>query len=230
MERLTEPLVVLSRGIFSTFGESYNYRQRVLPLAIGGALDCLDNQSKEYLLKLAVISRRMCYRKVGLYILTVCANDDKFKGENFIDTSTRKSKLAYYVDNLVLDCSDLLDVLMIHSKNFPHRPIPSQLRKLLKKKLEGFNSYFNSDDSDYSIRDAVCMLRPRPNTKKKDGYFRDVVSRNYKIEYNVGYSSISKKDTQKFTVDRELLECLRNSKSTKEVIKYCDSYFKESEI
>lgn len=156
----------------------------------------IPEEDIEYALKVARIGREYNMIQYPLAVLTACFNDDRFKGENFIDEETGKNKLQTYSDYIIRRGKDITDVMAMQMNVFgfdvvtkgrgknktSHRnqPLPMQLRKALQHKLESFNEYQLSkalgDNREVSMADCVKLLRPNPS-KSRVGrdFFKQII-------------------------------------------------------
>lgn len=156
----------------------------------------IPDEDIEYALKVARIGREYNMIQYPLAVLTVCFNDDRFKGEDFVDEKTGKNKLQTYNDYIVRRGKDILDIMAMQMNVFgfevttkgrgknktSHRqqPLPIQLRKSLRSKLESFNEYQLSkalgDSKEVSLADCVKLLRPNPaRAKVSEDFFKRVI-------------------------------------------------------
>lgn len=156
----------------------------------------IPEEDIEYALKVARIGREYNMIQYPLAVLTACFNDDRFKGENFVDEETGKNKLQTYSDYIIRRGKDITDVMAMQMNVFgfdvvtkgrgknktSHRnqPLPMQLRKALQHKLESFNEYQLSkalgDNREVSMADCVKLLRPNPS-KSRVGrdFFKQII-------------------------------------------------------
>ena len=150
----------------------------------------------EYVLKIALLGREHNMIQYPLAVLTACFNDERFKGEDFLDKNGR-NKLQFYSDKIIRRGRDIVDVMstQISAYGFDRVPVtkgkkvvgykrdlplPMQLRKALKYKLETFNDYqlskALSESREVTMADCIKLLRP--NEKKSrvpEGFFNAVI-------------------------------------------------------
>ena len=149
---------LFSKVLGSLFGESTYYEKRNPEdefKSVQSLISGIPDEDVEYALKVARIGREYNMIQFPLAVLTACFNDDRFKGDKFVDEQTGKNKLQTYTDYIVRRGRDITDIVAMQmnvygfnvvkkgrSKN-THRdiPLPMQLCKSLKMKLESFNEY-----------------------------------------------------------------------------------------
>lgn len=182
--------ILFSKVLGSFFGESTHYEKRTADSDFQNLVDLISSvpdEDIEYVLKIARIGREHNMIQYPLAVLTTCFNDDRFKGEKFLDEITGKNKLQTYSDYIVRRGRDILDVIAIQTKfygfdsvvrnNIPHRnrPLPSQLRKALRYKLENFSEYQLSkslgESREVSLADCIKLLRPNPTKARVSSDF-----------------------------------------------------------
>ena len=190
---------LFSKVLGSFFGESTYYEKKSVEkdfAEIQKLVKELPDEDVEYVLKIARIGREYNMIQYPLALLTVCFNDDRFKGESFIDENTGRNLLQTYSDYVVRRGKDILDILAMQmsvygfdvttkgrGKNkISHRdtPLPMQLRKSLKFKLETFNEYQLSKalgtGREVSMADAIKLLHPNPaKSKVSKDFFKRVI-------------------------------------------------------
>lgn len=184
------------------FGESTYYEKRTAEgdfKEIQKLIAEIPDEDIEYALKIARIGREYNMIQYPLAVLTACFNDDRFKGEQFIDEATGKNKLQSYSDYIVRRGKDILDIMAMQMNVFgfevttkgrgknktTHRehPLPMQLRKALKGKLESFNEYQLSkalgESKEVSLADCIKLLRPNAKTARVgEDFFKRVIEGN----------------------------------------------------
>lgn len=184
------------------FGESTYYEKRTAEgdfKEIQKLISEIPDEDIEYALKIARIGREYNMIQYPLAVLTACFNDDRFKGEQFVDERTGKNKLQSYSDYIVRRGKDILDIMAMQMNVFgfevttkgrgknktTHRehPLPMQLRKALKGKLESFNEYQLSkalgESKEVSLADCIKLLRPNAKTARVgEDFFKRVIEGN----------------------------------------------------
>ena len=177
------PLEILfSKVLGSFFGESTHYENRTAGkdfVDLVKTINSVDYEDIEYVLKIALLGREHNMIQYPLSVLTACFNDERFKGQYFVDDNGR-NKLQYYSDKIVRRGRDIVDIMATQINAFgfevvnkgkkTHRdlPLPIQLRKALKHKLESFNDYQLSkalcEGREVTLADCIKLLHP--NEKK----------------------------------------------------------------
>ena len=225
---------LFSKVLGSFFGETTHYEKRT---AEGDFHDLqkliseVDGSDIEYVLKIARIGREYNMIQFPLAVLTACFNDDRFKGEDFLDETTGRNKLQTYSDYIVRRGKDILDIVAMQmsvfgfdvkskgrgksKKNFRDQPLPMQLRKALKWKLETFNEYQLSkalgESREVSLADVIKLLHPNPsNARVAKDFYKKVIEG--KVEF--GASEETKQVQSELSKSRN-----KNSKSTVEDVK-----------
>lgn len=175
----------------------------------------VDYEDIEYVLKIALLGREHNMIQYPLAVLTACFNDERFKGEDFLGLDGR-NKLQWYSDRIVRRARDIVDVMSMQINAFgfdkvvdgkplgnncytisPKQfvegrrykrdlPLPIQLRKSLKHKLETFNDYqlskALSENREVSLADCIKLLRPsEKRARVPEGFFADVIEGNVKV-------------------------------------------------
>ena len=216
---------LFSRVLGSFFGESTHYEKRNAEddfKKIEQLISELPDEDIEYALKVARIGREYNMIQYPLAILTACFNDDRFKGEDFLDEETGKNKLQTYNQYIVRRCKDIQDILAmqmnvygfdtttVKNKSHRQRPLPSQLRKALTHKLETFNEYQLSkslgESREVSLADCVKLLRPNPEKARvSKNFYRDVIEGNVHFggEVKQVQSDLSKSKNKNNTSTKE---------------------------
>ena len=216
---------LFSRVLGSFFGESTHYEKRNAEddfKKIEQLISELPDEDIEYALKVARIGREYNMIQYPLAILTACFNDDRFKGEDFLDEETGKNKLQTYNQYIVRRCKDIQDILAmqmnvygfdtttVKNKSHRQRPLPSQLRKALTHKLETFNEYQLSkslgESREVSLADCVKLLRPNPEKARvSKNFYRDVIEGNVHFggEVKQVQSELSKSKNKNNTSTKE---------------------------
>ena len=196
---------LFSRVLGSLFGESTHYEKRTAESDYKKLCDTISevaDEDKEYVLKIAQLGREYNMIQYPLAVLTACMNDERFKGEDFIDENTGKNKMQTYSQYIIRRGKDILDILAMQMNVYGfdvvskgrgknktyHRnqPLPTQMRKVLKGKLESFNEYQLSkalgESKEVSMADAVKLLHPDPR-KARVGrdFYKDIIEGNVKM-------------------------------------------------
>ena len=224
---------LFSRVLGSLFGESTHYEKRTAEgdyEKLCKTIEQVDDEDIEYVLKIAQLGREYNMIQYPLAVLTACMNDDRFKGDKFMDEKTGKNKLQSYAYYIIRRGKDILDILATQMNVYgftakgrgknKHRetPLPMQMRKTLKGKLESFNEYQLSkalgENKQVSMADAVKLLHPDPR-KSKVGrdFYKDIIEGKVKMGADTAQvqSEISKVNN-------------KNSKTTKkDVVKSIDT-------
>lgn len=225
---------LFSKVLGSFFGESTYYEKRTAEKdfkEIESLIAQIPDEDVEYALKVARIGREYNMIQFPLAVLTACFNDERFKGEKFSDENTGKNKLQTYTDYIVRRGRDILDVIAMQTSvygfdvttsgrgknkiNHRETPLPMQLRKSLKMKLESFNEYQLSkalgENKSVSMADVIKLLHPNPvKSKVSKDFFKKVIEG--RVEF--GGSEETKQ------VQSELSKVNnKNSKSTKADVK-----------
>lgn len=226
--------ILFSKVLGSFFGEGTHYEKRTAEKdfkEIQRLIAEIPESDVEYALKVARIGREYNMIQYPLAVLTACFNDPRFKGENFIDEVTGRNKLQTYTDYIVRRGKDITDIMAMqmnvfgfdvttkgrgkNKTNHRNQPLPMQLRKSLKMKLESFNEYQLSkalgDNREVSLSDCIKLLRPNPaNSRVSEDFYKRVIEGN--VEF--GGSEETKQ------VQAELSKVNnKNSKTTKADVK-----------
>lgn len=226
--------ILFSKVLGSFFGEGTHYEKRTVEKdfkEIQRLVAEIPESDVEYALKVARIGREYNMIQYPLAVLTACFNDPRFKGENFIDEVTGRNKLQTYTDYIVRRGKDITDIMAMqmnvfgfdvttkgrgkNKTNHRNQPLPMQLRKSLKMKLESFNEYQLSkalgDNREVSLADCIKLLRPNPaNSRVSEDFYKRVIEGN--VEF--GGSEETKQ------VQAELSKVNnKNSKTTKADVK-----------
>lgn len=220
---------LFSRVLGSLFGESTHYEKRTADedyKKLCETLKEVDDEDIEYVLKIAHLGREYNMIQYPLSVLTACMNDERFKGEDFIDEKTGKNKLQSYSHYIIRRGKDILDILATQmnvygfdvKKNKRETPLPMQMRKVLRGKLESFNDYQLSkalcESKEVSMADAIKLLHPNPKKSKVNWkFYKDIIEGNVKMGNEVAQvqSEIAKVNN-------------KNSKTTKkDVVKSIDT-------
>lgn len=192
---------LFSRVLGSLFGESTHYEKRTAEGDYQKLCDTIKevhDDDIEYVLKIARLGREYNMIQYPLSVLTACMNDDRFKGEDFIDEKTGKNKLHTYSYYIIRRGKDILDILATQMSVYgfatkgrgknKHRetPIPMQMRKVLRGKIESFNEYQLSkalgESKQISMADAIKLLHPNPSKSRvgKD-FYKDIIEGKVKM-------------------------------------------------
>ena len=190
---------LFSKVLGSFFGESTFYEKRNAEkdfMELVETINKVPYEDREYVLKIALLGREHNMIQYPLAVLTACFNDERFKGEDFLDKNGR-NKLQFYSDRIIRRGRDIVDVMstQISAYGFDRVPVksgrkvvgykrdlplPMQLRKALKYKLETFNDYqlskALSESREVSLADCIKLLRPNENNAKvPHGFFKAVL-------------------------------------------------------
>ena len=190
---------LFSKVLGSFFGESTFYEKRNADKDFVELVELINQvpyEDREYVLKIALLGREHNMIQYPLAVLTACFNDERFKGEDFLDSHGR-NKLQYYSDRIIRRGRDIVDVMstQISAYGFDRVPVtqrkkvvgykrdlplPMQLRKALKHKLETFNDYqlskALSESREVSLADCIKLLRPNEKVAKvPEGFFSAVI-------------------------------------------------------
>lgn len=192
---------LFSKVLGSLFGESTHYEKRTAEKDyedLCKIIEKVDDEDIEYVLKIARLGREYNMIQYPLSVLTACMNDDRFKGDSFIDEATGRNKLQSYSQYIIRRGKDILDILATQmnvygfqttgrGKNL-HRqtPIPMQMRKVLKGKIESFNEYQLSkalgESKQVSMSDAIKLLHPDPtNSRVRKNFYKDIIEGKVKM-------------------------------------------------
>lgn len=192
---------LFSKVLGSLFGESTHYEKRTAEKDyedLCKIIEKVDDEDIEYVLKIARLGREYNMIQYPLSVLTACMNDDRFKGQSFVDEATGRNKLQSYSQYIIRRGKDILDILATQmnvygfqttgrGKNL-HRqtPIPMQMRKVLKGKIESFNEYQLSkalgESKQVSMSDAIKLLHPDPtNSRVRKNFYKDVIEGRVKM-------------------------------------------------
>lgn len=180
---LTSLEFLFSRVLTSFFGEKTFYENRTAESdynSLQETISKVDDRDIEYVLKIAKLGRDFNMIQYPLAVLTACFNDDRFKGESFIDSETGNNKLQTYSDSIIRRGRDILDVMAIQLNAHEDRPLPMQMRKSLKRKLESFNEYQLSKalgkNKEVSLADCIKLLRPNPqNANVSSTFYKRII-------------------------------------------------------
>jgi hypothetical protein len=204
---------LFSKVLGSFFGESTHYESKTAEsdmLELAKLISSVPFEDKEYVLKIALLGREYNMIQYPLAVLTACFNNEMFKGDSFADRNGR-NKLQYYSDRIIRRGKDITDVLalQINSYGFERTkirgksmrglydatfkrdlPLPIQLRKALKHKLETFNEYQLSkalgDSREVSMADVIKLIHPNAaKAKVRDTFFKEVIEGKVKYADNV---------------------------------------------
>lgn len=214
--------ILFSKVLGSFFGESTFYEKRTTEkdfVELVKTINAVQYEDIEYVLKIALLGREYNMIQYPLSVLTACFNDERFKGQYFLDESGR-NKLQYYSNRIIRRGRDIVDVLATQINAFgftpvtkngvTHRdlPLPIQMRKALKYKLESFTDYqlskALSDSREVSLADCIKLLHPDERVAKvPKGFYSDV------IEGRVSFGGETKQVQSELAKSRN-----KNSKST----------------
>lgn len=219
--------VLFSKVLGSFFGESTYYEKRTAEkdfVDLVKTINAVDYEDIEYVLKIALLGREYNMIQYPLSVLTACFNDERFKGQSFVDKNGR-NKLQYYSNKIVRRGRDIVDIMATQINAFgfetvkrggkSHRdlPLPIQLRKALKYKLESFTDYqlskALSESREVTLADCIKLLHPDERVAKvPKGFYASV------IEGNVKMGAETKQVQSELAKSRN-----KNSKSTVEDVK-----------
>lgn len=179
---------LFSKVLGSFFGESSYYENRSSYDDFNALLSLMEQvqeNDKEYALKIAELGRLSNMIQYPLEILTVAYNMERYKGENFLDDK-RRNKLRYYTNSVVRRTKDINEILATQLAVYGRKkPLPMQMRKNLKWKIEQYDQYKLSKGLDTSnevkLSDAIKMLRPKPKTKEMEQFYRDIIEDNVSL-------------------------------------------------
>lgn len=195
--------VLFSKVLGSLFGEATYYEKRTAEqdfIDLVNTINKVDYEDIEYVLKIALLGREYNMIQYPLSVLTACFNDERFKGQNFVDRRGR-NKLQFYSDRIVRRGRDVVDVMATQINAFgfdtvkrgkkTHRdlPLPIQLRKAMKRKLESFTDYqlskALSESREVTLADCIKLLHPNEKIAKvPKGFYADVIRGNVKLGAN----------------------------------------------
>lgn len=182
------PLEILfSKVLGSFFGESTVYEKRDAATeftALQSLISSIPLQDKEYILKIAELGRLSNMIDFPLQVLATSYHEEAFKGEAFRD-ELGKNKLGYYTDAIVRRSKDVNRILATHFEVFGDtRPMPAQMKKQLKSKLEQFDEYKLSKGLDsskvISLRDSIKLLHPKPKTPEMAAFYKSIIENKVK--------------------------------------------------
>lgn len=191
---------LFSKVLGSFFGESTHYEKRDAEsdfIKLVETINKVDYRDIEYVLKIALLGREHNMIQYPLAVLTACFNDERFKGSDFLDANGR-NKLQFYSDRVVRRSRDIVDIMAMQinaygfekvpdgkpfgpDKRFKRDlPLPMQLRKALKHKLETFNAYQLSkglsESRDVTLSDCIKLLHPNEKVAKvPKGYYKQII-------------------------------------------------------
>ena len=201
VHRLNALETLFSRVLGSLFGESTHYENRTAEgdyKKLCKTISEVEDEDIEYVLKIARLGREYNMIQYPLAVLTACMNDERFKGEDFVDESTGRNKIQSYAQYIIRRGKDILDILAMQMNVYgfqtkgrgknKHRetPLPMQMRKILKGKLESFNEYQLSkalgESKQVSMADVIKLLHP-DSSKAKVGrdFYKNVIEGKVKM-------------------------------------------------
>lgn len=192
---------LFSRVLGSLFGESTHYENRTAEgdyEKLCKTIKEVEDEDIEYVLKIARLGREYNMIQYPLAVLTACFNDERFKGEDFCDETTGKNKLQSYAYYIIRRGKDILDILAMQmnvygftakgrgKKKHRETPLPMQMRKTLKGKLESFNEYQLSkalgESKQVSMADAIKLLHPDPSKSKvRKNFYKYIIEGKVKM-------------------------------------------------
>ena len=177
---------IFSKVLGSFFGESTNYENRDPETAyreLEELISKVKDKDKEYVLKIAILGRMSNMISYPLNILAVCSNDPRFKGDNFTRFDGT-SAIRYYYNNIVRRALDVTEILAVQ-KSLYNRPIPSIMKRCLREKLESFDTFKLSKGlakgHSVSLKDAICILRPKPANDTMAKVYKDIIEGTLKV-------------------------------------------------
>ena len=184
--------VLFSKVLGSLFGESTHYEKRSAESdfkELCKVIEKVDYEDIEYILKIALLGRKYNMIQYPLSVLTACMNDERFKGVNFIDEKTGRNKLQTYSKSIIKRGRDITDILAIQMNGFTdNRPIPMQMRKVLRNRLENFSEYQLSkalgEKRQVSMADAIKLLHPNAKKFGNEEFYKNVIENNVKMGAN----------------------------------------------
>lgn len=184
VHKLNSLETLFSKVLGSFFGESTYYENRSAEDDFKETLKLIKEVSNEdiaYILKIAFLGRKYNMIQFPLAVLTACFNDDRFKGDcNLLNS---------YGKDIILRGRDVCDVLGNHFSAFPNTPVPAKMRKVLKSKLESFDSTqiskSLSKSKQVSMADCIKLLHPcEIKSRVPKGFYRDVIEDHVKFGGN----------------------------------------------
>lgn len=211
------PLETLfSKVLGAYFGESTFYEERGAEQAqteLAALFTEVGEEDKEYILKIALLGRRLGMRSYPIHVLAEAYHSELFSGDAFVDANGI-NKLRYYSNGIVWRAKDVNDLLAHHMTFYKKRPLPNQLRKNLKRRLEEFDTYKLSKGLDkkgmVSLRDSIKLLRPRPKNEEMEGVFSNIIQDKLimggseeKAEMTVVLSTINNQPSTKAPLSEE---------------------------
>lgn len=179
------PLETLfSKVLGAYFGESTFYEKRGAEQAqneLAALFGEVDETDKEYILKIALLGRKLGMKSYPIHVLAEAYHSDLFSGASFVD-GKGINKLRYYTNGIVWRAKDVNDIVAHHKMFYESRPLPNQLRKNLKRRLEEFDTYKLSKGLDkkgfVSLRDSIKLLHPRPKNGEMENAFSSILQNN----------------------------------------------------
>lgn len=204
-------LLVKSIGTF--FGQDTFYEEKDSIKVYRELIDIIERipeKDKEYVLKIAEIGRRSGMIEYPLNILAACYHMERYKGNNFL-SNDNVSIMREYSDNIIRRTKDINHLLAIDKVLYGEK-IPSQMKKNLVKKIEGYDEYKLSKGLDrnkvVSLADTIKYLRPNPSTPEMANFYKrvienDVVVGNNKkqIQAEVEKIKIAQKENKEISLD-----------------------------
>lgn len=200
--KLTSLEDLFSKVLGSFFGESTFYERRTAEgeyTKLVNIIESVEDRDKEYVLKIAELGRSDSFGKMIQYpleILTACFNIDRYKGHNF-QTQAGHNKLKFYSDSIVRRAMDVTSILatQLSTHDFSKInaceeptldtrrnrvvPIPAQMKKCLKYKIESFDKYKLSKglsgNRAVTLADAIKLLRPNPADRDMAQFYHDII-------------------------------------------------------
>lgn len=203
---------LLVKTLSSFFGQNTFYERRDPIEEYKNLIKLIEEfseEDKEYALKIAEIGRLSGMREYPLNILSVCYHLERYKGSNFL-SEEGKNKLAMYCEDIVRRTKDINHLIAIDKQLYGEK-MPSQMKKNLKVKLEGYDQYKLSKGLDrgkvVSLADSIKLLRPRPINEEMALFYKrvienDVVVGNNKkqVQAEVEKVIIAKKENEKVSL------------------------------
>jgi len=183
VHQLTALETLFSKVLGSFFGEGTFYENRSAEKDFKNVVSLINavaDDDKEYALKIAMLGRQHNMIQFPLAVLTACFNDSRFKGDSFRELGNGQNKLQKYSNSIIRRGRDIVDVMAMQLAMYSDIPVPMQLRKALKRKLETMDEYqlskALSTSREVSLADCIKLLHPdEKNSKVSKGFFKRVI-------------------------------------------------------
>lgn len=180
---------LLVKTLSSFFGQDTFYEKRD-PIEeyknLVKLIEEIPEEDKEYALKIAEIGRLSGMKEYPLNILSVCYHLERYKGLNFL-SEDGKNKIADYCENIVRRTKDVNHLVAIDRQLYGEK-MPSQMKKNLKVKLEGYDEYKLSKGLDrgkvVSLADSIKLLRPKPKNEEMATFYKRVIENDIVVGNN----------------------------------------------